>query len=184
MYVSSSNHAHLTHNQASANAAFDSAAVYYTAGREVLGSNGWDIDQRLMLSLCSEGARASFICGDLVASKDLIAEVIRRDDITIEDKFAVYDIKVKVHYAASEFDDSLNTAFDFRKQIGLPTLKNRPVSPLIVLKEFIKTNRAMGKRSADDIASLPELTDERVEMGQRMLELAATSSFVVSAGQG
>ena len=161
MYASSSNHAHRTHNQASANAAFDSAAAYYTSGREVLGSNGWDIDQRLMLSLCSEGARASFICGDVGASKDLIAEVIRRDDITIEDKYAVYDIKVKVHYAASEFDDSMNTAFDFRTQIGLPTLKNKQISPLIVLKEFIKTNRAMGKRSADDIASLPELTDEK-----------------------
>jgi predicted ATPase len=144
----------------------------------VLGSNGWGVDQTLMLNLCSEGALTYFICGDLDASKDLIAEVIRRDDITIEEKYAVYDIKVKVHYAASEFDDSMNTAFDFRKQIGLPTLKNKQISPLIVLKEFLKTNRAMGKRSAEDIASLPELTEERVEMGQRMLELAANTSFI------
>lgn len=67
---------------------------------------------------------------------------------------------------------ALQTAIDFRRQLGLPTLKNKPVNTLTIIKEFIKTKRALGKRTAED--------DERIVMGQRMLELSASASFAVS----
>ena len=51
------------------------------------------------------------------------------------------------------------------------------------MKEFIKTKCALGNMRAEDIASLPELTDDRIRKGQRMLELAATASYIVSIGQ-
>lgn len=37
----------------------------------------------------------------------------------------------------------------------------------------------MGKRTSEELASLPEVTDERVIMGQRMLELLLTSCYQV-----
>lgn len=77
-------------------------------------------------------------------------------------------------------NEAIDTIFSFRQQLGLPILKNKPASPLIIIKEFIKTKRALGNKTAEDIASLPELTDDRIIMGQRMLELACTSSFQVS----
>lgn len=164
--------------QATANAAFDSAAVYYKVGREALGSNGWDIDRVSMLSLCSEGANTCYIIGDSETSSKLVAEVIRQDSTTIDNKYIVYDVKVKAHYGASEFDDALNAAFDYRKQLGLPTLKNSPVSKLKVVKEFIATKRLIGKRSPEALAGLPDLTNERIVQGNRMLELALTTSFI------
>ena len=164
--------------QASANAAFDSAAVYYQAGWQVLGPNGWNTDQRLMLDLCSEGARTFYICGDFVTSKSFVDEVIRQDNITVDDKYIAYDVKVKAHYAANEFNDALDTAFLYNKQLGMPTLKNKPVGPLIIIKEFIKTSRKLGKRTSKELVSLPELTDERVAKAQRMHELATNSSFI------
>lgn len=153
--------------------------MYFKAGRKVLGSNGWAIDQSLILKLCSEGANACSICGDLDTMNALIAEVLSQA-IPIQDKFNAYKVKVMAAHAAGEFNEALNTAFDFRRQIGLPTLKNKPVNTLIIIKEFIKTNRSLGNRTAEDIGSLPDLTDDRIVMGQRMLELSASSSFAVS----
>jgi len=81
--------------------------------------------------------------------------------------------------ASNNRNEAIDIIFSFRQQLGLPILKNKPASPLIIVKEFIKTKNALGKRTAEDIASLPDLTDDRIIMGQRMLELACTSSFQV-----
>ena len=169
--------------KASENAAFDSAAVYFKAGRTVLGSEGWDTDQRTMLKLCSGGANACFISGDVDTTYELINEVLNREDIPVLDKFDVYEVKILTSNAAGMYGDSINTAFSFRKQLGLPTIKNKPVGKLMVMKELIKTKRALGNMTAEDIASLPELTDDKIIEGQRMLELASISSYAVSIGQ-
>ena len=170
--------------KASENAAFDSAAVYFKAGRKVIGSDGWDTDQRTMLKLCSEGANACFISGDIDTMHEFINEVLSKD-ISIEDKFDVYEVKILAAAGAGAgiYGEAINTAFSFRKQLGLPTMKNKPVSELVIIKEFIKTKRRLGNMTAEDIASLPELTDDRIIKGQRMLELAVTSAYAVSIGQ-
>jgi len=80
-----------------------------------------------------------------------------------------------------EFNVAIDTAFDYRHQLGLPTPKNKPAGMILIIKEFIKTNRALGNKTAEDIANLPDLTDERIVMGQRMLELSTFSSFQVSS---
>jgi len=171
--------------KASENAAFDSAAVYFKAGRKVIGSDGWDTDQRTMLKLCSEGANACFISGDIDTTHELINEVLHRQDIPVLDKFDVYEVKILAAAGAGAgiYGEAINTAFSFRKQLGLPTIQNKPVGKLMIMKEFIKTKRALGNMTAEDIASLPELTDDRIRKGQRMLELAATASYAVSIGQ-
>ena len=96
------------------------------------------------------------------------------------EKFNVYEIKIQAAHVAREFDEAISIAFDFRRQLGLPSLKNKAVNPLIIVKEFIKLMRALCNRTAEDIASLPELADDRIIMGQRMLELLSTSSLQVS----
>lgn len=44
----------------------------------------------------------------------------------------------------------------------------------------MKTNWLLGNRSAEELANLPELTDERIVMGQRILELMEISCYQVS----
>lgn len=164
--------------KASENTAFDLAAVYFKAGRELLGSNGWGIDQQTMLKLCSEGANSSLLCGDLITMNNLIDEVLSQD-IPVADKFNVSMVKVLAAYGAGEFNEAINIAFDFRRQLGLPTLKNKPAHPFTVIKEFMKTNHAVGKRTAEEIANMPPVTDDRIIMGQKMLELSANSCYQV-----
>ena len=54
-----------------------------------------------MLKLCSNGANASFLCGDSVTMNQMIDEVMRRD-IPVVDKFNVYEVKIKAAYGEGE----------------------------------------------------------------------------------
>jgi len=171
---------HLSYDilKASENTAFDLAAVYFKAGRELLGSCGWGLDQQTMIKLCSEGANSSLLSGDLITMNNLIEEVLYQD-IPVADKFKVSVVKVIAAYGAGKFNEAMNVAFDFRRQLGLPTIKNKPAHTFTIIREFVKTNHAIGKRTAEEIASMPPVTDDRIIMGQRMLELCAGSCYQV-----
>ena len=108
-----------------------------------------------------------------------IEGVLGRKDISAEDKFRVYETKILAMHSEGTFTDALTLAIDVRKQLGLKTPPNKPASKLTILKEYIKTSRVLGSMTAEEIASLPKLTDQRIIMGQRMLELMITSTFMV-----
>ncbi|KAL9186731.1 hypothetical protein ACHAXT_005969 [Thalassiosira profunda] len=163
--------------RASSNAAFDTAVVYFRAGRELLGANAWDEDENTMVALCSEEANACFVLGDLDQMDSLIDEVLSKD-IPIKLKFKANETKILALNVAGKWHESIETALDFRRQLGLKSFKNKPASTVTVLAAFFKTNRALGARTAEDIASLPPLEDERIMMGQRMLELLLASSYM------
>ena len=162
--------------KASRNAAFDTAAIYYRTGRKLVGKAAWNDDRDTMLQLCSYEAEARFINGDLLTMKLLIDEILRQD-ITIEEKFKAYEIKILAYNAEPDFKASIDTAIEVRTKLRLPTPANKPASSISVLKEYLKTSRVLKNRSPEELASLPELTNTRIIMGQRMLELLLTTTY-------
>eukprot|EP00578_Thalassiosira_sp_NH16_P023676 CAMPEP_0181082736 /NCGR_PEP_ID=MMETSP1071-20121207/3781_1 /TAXON_ID=35127 /ORGANISM="Thalassiosira sp., Strain NH16" /LENGTH=743 /DNA_ID=CAMNT_0023164343 /DNA_START=105 /DNA_END=2336 /DNA_ORIENTATION=+ len=171
------------------NAAFDIAAMYFAAGRERLcysdGDNGdgenkkdgWDVDRTTMLALCSEGANASYVSGNFDAMNLLIDEVLNRDDIPIKDKFRVYEVKILAMQGAGNYHASIELGIDVRRRLGLKTPRNRRTSVLRILGGYARTCLALGGKTAEELANLPELTDERIIMGQRILELMEVSCY-------
>jgi predicted ATPase len=105
--------------KASENAAFDTAKVYFKAGREALGSRGWEGDYSTMLDLCSDGANACFLTGDFESMNELIDEVLSKD-IDTKEKYRVSEIKVKSLLTVGKVNEAINAALDFRRQLGLP----------------------------------------------------------------
>ena len=93
--------------KASEIAAFDAAAVYFKAGRELMGEDGWANDQKMMIQLCSEGANACFISNDLDTMHNLIDEVINKD-ILVDEKFRAYEIKALAAQGEGKFGESLS----------------------------------------------------------------------------
>eukprot|EP00984_Skeletonema_dohrnii_P002153 scaffold737_cov74-Skeletonema_dohrnii-CCMP3373.AAC.1 len=164
--------------KASENAAFDTAKVYFKTGREVLGSRGWEGDYRTMLDLCSHGANACFVTGDFDSMNELIDEVLSKD-INTKEKYRVSDIKVKSLHNIGKYNESVNAALDFRRQLGLPTLQKKPASTFTIIREYIQVKRLLKNKTAEDIANLPELDDERYEMGQRMNEHLGTCIYQI-----
>jgi len=155
---------------------YEAASIHFSTGRQQLGDNGWSIDEETMLKLCSEDALASYLNGDLEDMKILIDDVLGRD-LTVEQKFRCYEVKMLSGRAAGLIVETLNLGLEIRRQLGLYTPPNKPASTIAILANFIKTNRALGGRSAQDLASLPALTDEKIVMGQRILEILLTCSY-------
>lgn len=81
---------------------------------------------------------------------------------------------------AGNYHESIALGIDVRKQLGLKTPKDKKASVLTILKRYTKTNWLLGNRSAEELANLPELTNERIIMGQRILELMEISCYQVS----
>ena len=107
---------------------------------------------------------------------------IMSKDIPITDKFKAYETKILYQQEALQnYQESLDTCIDVRKQLGMKVPENKPQSTLMIIYEYIKTNRALGKKTAEELVDLlPNLPDERILMGQRMLGLMGNASFSVS----
>ena len=109
---------------------------------------------------------------------DLI-DVVLKQDISIEEKFRVYEIKILALQAAGDNHTSLRLGIDVRRQLGFYSPPNKPASKLSILLGFIKTRRLLGNRTPEELANLPKLTNRRVIMAQRMLELVGLDCYTV-----
>ncbi|EJK71681.1 hypothetical protein THAOC_06856, partial [Thalassiosira oceanica] len=153
------------------------AAEYLAFGRKQIGPSGWETDKPLSLQLYSEGACLAYRTGDISTMEVLLGEVLSRPDLTVMEKFRAYEIKIIARQSAEQFQESLTIGLDVLKQLGLHVLNNKPRSKLAIAVEYTKTKRALGKRTAKELASLPRLTDERIGMGLRISELLLTSCY-------
>ncbi len=161
---------------ASENAAFDAAAIYFQAGRKALGSRGWERDHSTMLDLCSHGANAYYVTGDFDNMNELIEEVLSKD-IDAKKKFRVSNIKAKSLLSSGKHDECIDVALNFRRHLGLPTVKRKPASKFTITREYTLVKRLLKNKTAEDIANLPVLDDERYEMGLMMNEHLAASVY-------
>jgi len=132
-----------------------------------------------MLQLCSEEANARYIANYNLETMNVLIDEVLGQPIPVRDKFRVSEVKVKSALARGNLRESLDTALRFCRKLGLPAPKNKPVSTLVILKDFFKTKRALKNRTAEEIACLPELSDEQIIMGQKMLSLSNTACFLV-----
>jgi len=161
--------------------AFDSAAALFTLGREQLGETGWEVDSEIMIQLCSEGAHASYIIDDFDTANELVDEVLGRD-ISVQEKCRVYEVKMLVEQANGNHTKVIELGFDVRRKLGMSTLLNitgKRACMLAILVGYAKTCRALGNRTAEELASLRILKDENILMGQRMLRIIFYSCFQV-----
>ena len=153
------------------------AAEYLALGRKQIGPSGWETDKLLSLQLYSEGSCLAYRTGDTNTMNVLLDEVLSRPDLTVMEKFRAYEIKIMARRSVEQFHESLTLGLDVLKQLGLPVLKDKPRSKASIVIEYIKTKRALGERTAEELASLPRLTDERIGMGLRIFELLLTSCY-------
>ena len=85
---------------------------------------------------------------------------------------------------AGNYHESIALGIDVRKQLGLKTPKDKKTSVFAILRGYLKTKWLLGNRSSEELAKLPELTNERFIMGQRILELMEISCYQVSMVPG
>jgi len=163
--------------KASRNGAYSLSVIYFEKGRKLL-DDAWDIDSDIMLQLCSNEANARFVIGDNQIMDELINEVLGRKDIDIQDKATAYEAKIISSIVKYDYNMAINTAMHVRRELGLPAPANKSYSKLVVAKELLRTNRILKRYTAEDIAALPKLSDDRIILGQRLFDLIYTAVFL------
>ena len=163
--------------KASRNGAYSLSIVYFEQGRKLL-NDAWDIDSDIMLQLCSNEANARFVIGDNQIMDELINEVLGRKDIDIQDKATTYEVKIISSIVKYDYNMAINTAMHVRRELGLQAPANKSYSKLVVAKELLRTNRLLKRYTAQDMAALPKLSDERIILGQRLFDLIYTAVFL------
>ena len=158
--------------QALENSNFEIAADNFKEGYSLLvgDNNRWEGDYATILQLCSEGSHASYITGDFNTMNVLIDEVLKQD-LSLEEKFRVFECKMLAYQAAGDFHTSLALGIDVRRQLGFYTPPDKEVSKFAILSGHIRTRLLLGNRTPEELANLPKLTNKRVIMAQRVLEL-------------
>ena len=155
----------------------DLAAEHLALGREQVGPSGWEDDKHLTLKLCNEGADLAYMTGDTKTMNDLIDKVLIRRDLTAAERFRMTEVKLLADRTEDNFREQLTLGLDFLKELDLATLKNKPRPIISIIAGYTKTNRALGNRTAEELASLPPLTDERFGMGLRIAELIVDACY-------
>ncbi|EJK55718.1 hypothetical protein THAOC_24519, partial [Thalassiosira oceanica] len=128
------------------------AAEYLALGRKQIEPRGWETNKPLTLQLYSEGASLAYRTGDTNTMNVLLDEALSRTDLTVMEKFRAYEIKILARHSADQYHEALALGLGVRKQLGLPVLIDKPRSMVSVVIEYIKTKRALGKRTAEELA--------------------------------
>ena len=159
-------------SKASENAAFDAAVVYFEAARDLIGPNGWDTDQNLMIRLYNAEAKARYVIGDSVLMDTLIEELVNRDGISVMDKLPAYETRIYAASLDNRFEEAFYIASDVLKKLGFKSIPAK-ASAIKIVVEYLKTKHAMKGMNTDSILSLPELKDERILMGQEFMDIVS-----------
>ena len=163
--------------QASSNAAFDTAVVYLEAARNLLGQSTSDAFDNTSVQIYNAEARARFIIGDMDAANNLLDELLSRSKtLSMIDKFKAFEVKILIAQSQSNFDKAISLALELREQLRFKPIPTN-VSTIAIIREYMKTNLAFKDRTQEDLAALPYATDERVMIGQQILELIMPSVY-------
>ena len=142
--------------------------------RALFGPNAWNVvGTDAIVELYIKEAQARFVVGHLEILGALLAELLSRN-LPIKQVYEAYEVKILAAQGANRFDEAISVALEVRRQLGFKKIPTKP-SIITVLREFRKTSKAVGKRTAEELAAMPVLTDERVAIGQVMLELVSAT---------
>ena len=142
--------------------------VYFETARGLLNPNAFAVNFDLACQLYAAEALARFVVGQLKVSDMLLDELLSKSNIPMKVQFKAYEIKILSAQAANRFDEAISLGLDFRSQLGFRRIPTK-VSIVRVIAEYIQTNRAVKGMSAEELASLPTMTDERVIMVRNLV---------------
>jgi predicted ATPase/signal transduction histidine kinase len=145
--------------RAAASGAFAAAAQHHAAGIRFLPEGAWASHRALTFSLHLGLAENEYLRGNQDAAEQLF-ERLRREAHTELERVQVLKLIHVYERHTGRFREALATALEALDLLGIK-LRPRP-RLLVVAFDFLKTKRAVGKKSPSELLSLREVTDPRV----------------------
>lgn len=147
-------------------ALFDKALNYFKTGIELLPENYWEVSYELSYKLFLGKGESEYLNGLFLDSERTFNEILIYAK-TREDQLKVYNMKTLLFSHQQQFEKAVEAGLKGLRLFGwkLP----RHPSKFKVILEMIRTKKAVGTRSANDLTTLPTMTDRNTRLLMEIL---------------
>ncbi len=157
--------------------AYKAAAEYLNAGIKLLGSDSWEVQYDLTLTLYQEAATISYLCLNFEQMNYLINILLEKGKNILTNVIA-YELKIHGCMAQHDFIQAIQVGLKGLKLLGVDFPDSPPPSYLKKKMEEIK--RRVGNKTAKYFLNLPEMTDPHDLAIMKILSTVVSSAFLVS----
>ena len=154
--------------RAKAASAYDSALKYFTAGRALLGEDGWKRRYRLAFDLEINRAECEYLIGDLPSAESRLAALSDHARSTV-DSAAVVCLRMNLLTTLDQRDQSVAIGLECLLSLGL-AWSPHPASAE-TKEEYERMWRLLGDRAIGDLIDLPLMNDP---VGEAKMDVLAT----------
>jgi PAS domain S-box-containing protein len=142
--------------RAKASTAFASALTYFTAGRMLLGPDGWALDHEMKFDLELHGAECEFLTGALATAEQRLA-VLSEHAASLVDRAAVTCLQVALYTTLDRFDRAIEVGLAYLRHAGVewspdPTDED-------VRNEYGRMQQLLAQRPLEQVLVSPLLSD-------------------------
>jgi PAS domain S-box-containing protein len=152
--------------KAKASVAYDSASVYFSAGRRLLEENAWRSRYELAFGLWLDSAECEYLNGNFGLAELLISELLQRSASKI-DKAAVYRLRIDLHLIQSEYAKAVEYALECLRLFGIEMQLHATEQEVNV--EYEKIWQNLGDDSIENLVDRPLMVDPEKQAAMRVL---------------
>ncbi|HRI60137.1 MAG TPA: AAA family ATPase [Saprospiraceae bacterium] len=155
-------------------AAYEPANRYLQAGIALLPANAWQNHYALTLELHNEAAESAYLSADPEEMERLTATVF---DNTAEllHRVKAYSIKIQGYLSLTRNEEALNSCLEILELLGARFPRNP--NKLHIVRSLIGTKLRLRGKTADQLVSMPDMTDPKQAAIMEILPHAASASY-------
>ncbi|MCT7979804.1 AAA family ATPase [Laspinema olomoucense] len=157
--------------------AYKAAAEYLNAGIKLLGSDSWEVQYELTLTLYQEAATISYLCLNFQQMNYLINILLEKGKNILTNVIA-YELKIQGCMAQHDFIQAVQVGLKGLKLLGVDFPDSPP--PSYLKKKIEEIKRRVGNKTAKYFLNLPEMTDPHDLAIMKILSTVASSASLVS----
>jgi predicted ATPase/signal transduction histidine kinase len=142
--------------------AYEAAVRYFNVALELLNPDGWTHQYHLMFDLHLEAVNAEYLTGNFQLAQ-VLAEIALKHAKTLLERVSVYEQKIQIYIAKTQFQDAINTGLQILDMLGIQLEKEPPeklnVETLINLPLMTNPNAMAALRILDMISNVAYMSD-------------------------
>ena len=142
--------------RAKAAAAYTEALQYFSAGRGLLGENGWELSYRLAFDLELNWAECEYLTGNLASAEERLSTLSARA-LTILDSASVTCVRLNLYTHLDQSDSAVAVGLDYLRRFDRQW-RSQPTAE-DVHRDYDHLWRVLGDRSIEALLDLPPMTD-------------------------
>ncbi len=154
--------------------AYQPALNYLQVGIELLGTQSWQDQYALTLSLYEEATEVAYLKADF-ALMDQWVETVVAQAKTVLDKVKVYEVKIQAGVSQSKFNEALDIGLEVLSLFGIK-LPRQPKT-LDILLGLIRTKLIIGWRPIASLQDLPPMTQPEIQAIMGILSKLNTAIY-------